>query len=64
MKAYNRWVHYSFGGDVPMLKRNENGETTICGKTAQRIVVTKFKNNVTCRRCLAKLDIIETDEGG
>ena len=57
----NRWVHYSFGGWVPLLKRNENGETTICGKTANRIVVTKNRNNVTCKICLDKLS--ETDGG-
>ena len=57
----NRWVHYSFGGNVPILKRNENGETTICGKTANRIVVTKDRNNVTCERCLNVLS--ESDEG-
>jgi hypothetical protein len=60
MKGY-RWVHYSFGGHVAMLKRNENGETTICGKTARRIVCTTDKKNVTCKRCLDKLEI---DEGG
>jgi len=58
MKGY-RWVHYSFGGYVPMLKRNENGETTICGKTAQRIVATNDKNNVTCKHCLDKLNIMK-----
>jgi len=61
MKGKSSWTHYSFGGWVPMLKRNENGETTICGKTANRISVTKDKNNVTCKRCLDKLS--KTDEG-
>jgi hypothetical protein len=57
IKRRNRpnWVHYSFGGYVQMLKRNANGETTACGKTAQRISVTKDKNNVTCPLCLEKL---------
>ena len=55
MKGKQNWVHYSFGGDVPMLKRNENGGTTACGKTARRIRVTRDKNNVTCRRCLDAL---------
>ena len=45
------WVHYSFGGWVPSLKRNSNGETTLCGKTARRIRVTKIKDEVTCPRC-------------
>jgi hypothetical protein len=60
MKGY-RWVHYSFGGHVPMLKRNENGETTICGKTARRIVATNDRNNVTCKHCLDKLEMDEGD---
>jgi hypothetical protein len=57
----DRWVHYSFGGWVPILKRNENGETTICGKTAQRIIVTTDRNNVTCNRCLDKLKALEKE---
>lgn len=52
----NRWIHYGFGGWVPMLKRNGNGETTICGKTAQRIIVTKHIPNVTCKKCLDEID--------
>lgn len=57
MKKLNKrqWIHYSFGGIVPMLKRNEKGETTICGKTANRIRETKDLNRVTCPRCIEKL---------
>jgi len=57
MKIGRRWVHYSFGGSVPILKRNENGETTICGKTARRIECTNNRNNVTCKQCLNKLEM-------
>lgn len=50
-----QWTHYSFGGHVPMLERNAKGETTICGKTANRISATRCKNRVTCPRCIEKL---------
>lgn len=55
MKGKSNWTHFSFGGCVPMLKRNEKGETTACGKTANRIRVTTHKNNVTCPRCIERL---------
>lgn len=57
MKGKQNWIHYSFGGDVPLLKRNANGETTPCGKTARRILVTRDKDNVTCKRCLDVLKV-------
>ncbi len=57
MKKLNKrqWVHYSFGGYVPMLERNNKGETTICGKTARRIRAYHDKSKVTCPRCIEKL---------
>lgn len=55
MKGKPNWVHFSFGGWVPLLKRNENGETTSCGKTARRIRATTDENNVTCPRCIEVL---------
>ena len=55
MKGKQNWVHFSFGGTVPMLKRNKNGETTPCGKTARRIAVSKDINMVTCPRCIKEL---------
>ena len=50
------WTHFSFGGHVPMLKRNNKGHTTICGKTAKRISVTTIEDHVTCPRCIEELE--------
>ena len=55
MKGKPNWIHYSFGGTVPMLKRDENGKTTPCGKTARRIRVTRYEDDVTCPRCIEDL---------
>ena len=55
MKEKQNWVHYSFGGVVTMLKRNEKGHTTACGKTACRIRVTTHRNDVTCPLCIDTL---------
>ena len=49
------WVHFSFGGHPPMLKRDENGHTTLCGKTANRIRATQILRGVTCPLCHEKL---------
>jgi len=56
-KKYHKigWVHYSFGGWVPMLARNKEGHTTPCGKTAKRIRVSHFPNDVSCPICIDKL---------
>ncbi len=54
-KRSANWVHYSFGGHVPMLERNDKGETTLCGKTARRIRATRIKTGVTCVRCIERL---------
>ncbi|GAG26664.1 unnamed protein product [marine sediment metagenome] len=54
-KGRQEWIHYSFGGHVPMLERNDKGETTLCGKTARRIRATRDKNGVTCLGCIEGL---------
>lgn len=38
-----------------MLKRDKDGKTTPCGKTARRISVSKDINMVTCPRCIEGL---------
>lgn len=45
------WVHYAplFDGWKP--KRDENGKTTLCGKTAIRINCASKKSVITCPRC-------------
>jgi len=55
MKGKTNWVHFSFGGSVPMLDRNDEGHTTFCGKTARRIAATNIMDNVTCPLCLHEL---------
>lgn len=48
-----------------MLKRNRDGKTTPCGKTASRIAVSKDMSMVTCPRCIDKLGegVISIQEG-
>ncbi len=55
MKGKQNWIHFSFGGTIPMLKRDKDGKTTPCGKTARRISVSKDINMVTCPRCIEGL---------
>ncbi len=55
-KNYNKWVHFrhhEFDLDIPGFA--EDSPTTICGKTALRMISTSDKNKVTCPRCLEKL---------
>jgi len=54
-RASTNWTHSAFGGMVPMLSRNDKGQTTRCGKTAKRIRATTNNNSVTCPRCIEVL---------
>lgn len=49
-KNFNKWVHDS----NVSLQNTLDGITTLCGKTARRMVSSKDKKKVTCPLCLEK----------
>ena len=48
-KNYNQWIHAYPKDDV-------TETTTLCGKTARRIVRSKYNEKVTCPRCLKEIE--------
>jgi len=55
-KNYKQWVHFQdHEFDLSKPGFAEDSQTTICGKTARRIIATRDKDAVTCRRCIEKL---------
>ncbi len=60
-RGKSEWVHCVANGvEFGCQKRNEDGFTTLCEKTAYRIRVTRIKENVTCPRCL---EVMKADKG-
>ena len=49
-----QWYHYGFGL-MDMFPKRRDGKTTLCGKTANGVYITREKNIVTCPRCVDAL---------
>lgn len=48
-------IHMAVGKFNGVLTPTDQVETTLCGKTARRILATKFMDDVTCTLCVRKL---------
>ena len=49
------WVHMAVGKFATKLTPTTQAETTLCGKSARRILASFVLDEVSCPRCLEKL---------
>jgi len=55
-KNYNQWIHANIVLDKSPISKMQQGVTTLCGKTARRIISTTDVEEVTCLRCKKIID--------